>query len=98
MQILWSSTLPGRALLVIVLATAGLWKTQCAPLQPANIHTVVPVECTHGYFEWQVIGLAYRCRACSLYNFSGRTIPVAVDTSYVLRAMFLAKRWTHSGT
>ncbi|CAL8472254.1 g11796 [Coccomyxa elongata] len=51
--------MPGRALLVIALATASFWKTQCAPLQPANIHTVVPVECTHGYFEWQVIGLAY---------------------------------------
>jgi hypothetical protein len=27
----------------------------------ASIHTVVPVECTDGYFEWQVLGLAYRC-------------------------------------
>lgn len=33
------------------------------PIQGAehpSIHTVVPVECTDGYFEWQVIGLAYR--------------------------------------
>jgi len=26
----------------------------------ANVHTVVPVECTNGYFEWQVLGFAYR--------------------------------------
>jgi hypothetical protein len=35
------------------------WFAACAAASP-SIHTVVPVECTDGYFEWQVIGLAYR--------------------------------------
>ena len=44
-----------RLLLVAVLG----WFAACVATSP-SIHTVVPVECTDGYFEWQVIGLAYR--------------------------------------
>ena len=49
--------MPAIPLLITAVLAAG---TMCAAAAKANIHTVVPVECTEGYFEWQVIGLAYR--------------------------------------
>lgn len=52
--------LQNRTAVAIAVVMAVIGKAQLSRAQLANIHTVVPVECTHGYFEWQVIGLAYR--------------------------------------
>jgi hypothetical protein len=48
------------ALPLIIFTAVLALSAACAAAAKANIHTVVPVECTNGYFEWQVIGLAYR--------------------------------------
>lgn len=31
------------------------------PAEKETVHTVIPVECTSGYFEWQILGFLYRC-------------------------------------
>ena len=54
-------------LLLLAAACAVVVAGQGSAAAKASIHTVVPVECTHGYFEWQVLGLAYRCY-CHRYS------------------------------
>ena len=45
---------------MLLLALMALALISAQGAEHPSIHTVVPVECTDGYFEWQVIGLAYR--------------------------------------
>ena len=73
----------------LVLATAcfGAQGRRGGSPPRANIHTIIPVECTNGYFEWQVLGFLYshRCAhpsprsAASCRNPSSTLMPVTLE-------------------
>ncbi|CAL8472223.1 g11765 [Coccomyxa elongata] len=49
-----------RAAAVLVLCCLGSYTQASHPKH--KVHTIVPVECTNGYFEWQILGFIYSAR------------------------------------